>query len=79
MIDLTPVQVRKLEQSRAEYSRLVSLYEKPLAEVEQAFQAMQAVFASILEAHGQEANGETWDIREEGDAVRLVKRGASDS
>ena len=73
-IELTPTQVRHIEQARAEYARLMALHAQPLAQVDAAYRGMIETFGKVLEAHGEKVNGETWEIEEDGDVVRLVKR-----
>lgn len=78
-IDLTPAEVLRFVSAKAAYEQAEVIYAEPLRQWRSAIATLQEVAASIIKAHGFEANGEAWDIAEDGDAVRLVRRTSDDS
>ncbi len=76
-IDLTPVQVRRLEQASAAVARAYEVFAEPLRQTREAEDGLRAAYAAIIEAAGQSTDEGTWEIVEDGDAVRLVQRGGT--
>lgn len=74
VVYLSAAAALRLERARGEYARVCAQHAQALEETQAAYGAMQKAFASALESGGAAPDGAVWEIVEEGDMIKLVRR-----